>query len=338
GVIMPGEGTVQGLTEMLAWLEGQLREARDAHEALAVQVEHLRRKLANADEELEALRQAIRGFEPRLTPLRGVPEKLEELEREGEELRQEIVAARQEFDHTLRLLRAEAEYDRQERGELFRRMNDALARLERFGADVSQAQQQVAHFGQLMQTLLERQRVAEDRLEQLGLRLDRVIEVARDYETRLEETILGQLEDRLGIVFEQLRIVGEMAKRAEDAVAAISARRDRQEEILDELAAWREEHRRVEARLAALEELGDRVLGDLDKLRADLTLLEGRHQGLGERVAGIRRDIAEVIDHVRAEFQKYNQLVEKQRRLQISMLEQELRELKFHALRPPEEP
>jgi chromosome segregation ATPase len=94
----------------------------------------------------------------------------------------------------------------------------------------------------------------------------------------------------------------------------------------------------VEARLAALEELGDRVLGDLDKLRADLTLLEGRHQGLGERVAGIRRDIAEVIDHVRAEFQKYNQLVEKQRRLQISMLEQELRELKFHALRPPEEP
>ncbi|GBD24147.1 Chromosome partition protein Smc [bacterium HR29] len=335
---MPGEGTVQGLAEMLSWLEGQVRDARDAHEALAVQVEHLRRQLANADEELEALRQAFRGLEPRLAPLRGVPEKLEEMEREGEELRQEIVAARQDFEHTVRLLRAEAEYDRQERGELFRRVNDALARLERFGADVAQAQNQVAQFGQLMQTLLERQRVVEDRLEQFGLRLDRVMEVARDYETRLRDAILGEVEERLRIVFEQLRIVGEMAKRAEDVASALQARPERQEEILDELATWREEHRRVEARLAALEELGDRVLGDLDKLRADFTLLEGRHQGLGERVAGMRRDIAEIVDHVRAEFQKYNQLVEKQRRLQISMLEQELRELKFHALRPPEEP
>ncbi len=335
---MPGEGTVQGVAEMLSWLEGQLRDARDAHEALVVQVEHLRRQLANTDEELEALRQAIRGLEPRLAPLRGVPEKLEEMEREGEELRQEIVAARQDFEHTVRLLRAEAEYDRQERGELFRRVNDAMARLERFAADVAQARNQVAQFGQLMQTLLERQRVVEDRLEQLGLRLDRVIEVARDYEARLQESILAEVEERLRVVFEQLRIVGEMAKRAEDGVSAILARPDRQGEILDELAAWREEHRRVESRLASLEELGDRVLGELDKLRADLTLLEGRHQGLGERVAGIRRDIAEIVDHVRAEFQKYNQLVEKQRRLQISMLEQELRELKFHALRPPEEP
>jgi hypothetical protein len=66
-------------------------------------------------------------------------------------------------------------------------------------------------------------------------------------------------------------------------------------------------------------------------------LLEGRHAGLGERVSGIRKDIAEVVDHVRAEFAKYNQMTEKQRRKQIQVLEQELREMKFHAFRPPEE-
>lgn len=335
---MASEGTVQGLAEMLSWLEGQLRDARDAHEALATQVEHLRRQLLNAGEDVEALRQAVRGFEPRLVPLRGVPEKLEEMERESEQLRQELVSARQEFEHTTRLLGAEAEYDRQERGELVRRVNDALGRLERLTSSVAQAQQQVAQFGQLMQTLVERQRQVEDRVEEFGLRLERVIEVARDFENRVRESLLADLEERLRIVFEQLRIVGEMAKRAEDSFLALQERRDKQDEILDELATWREEHRRVETRLAALEELGDRVLGGLDKLRADYALLEGRHQGLGERVAGMRRDIAEIVDHVRAEFQKYNQLVEKQRRLQISVLEQELRELKFHALRPPEEP
>lgn len=335
---MPGERTVEGLAEMLSWLEGQIRDARDAHEALATQVEHLRRQLANTGEELERVQEAVRGLEPRLVPLRGVPGKLEEIEREGEQLRQAIVSAQQGFEQTLRLLRAEAEFDRQERAELVRRVNDALGQLERFGADVAQVQHQVAQFGQLMQTLLERQRIVEDRLDQFSLRLDRAIEVARDFETRIREAIAADEEERARVLFDQLRIVGEMAKRAEEAIGALQARRDVQEEVLDELAAWREEHRRIESRLAALEELGDRVLGDLDKLRADLTLLEGRHQGLGERVAGIRRDIAEVIDHVRAEFQKYNQLVEKQRRLQISMLEQELRELKFHAFRPPEEP
>lgn len=335
---MPGERTVEGLAEMLSWLEGQIRDARDAHEALATQVEHLRRQLSNTGEELEGVQQAVRALEPRLLPLRGVPEKLEEIEREGEQLRQAIVSAQQGFEQTLRLLRAEAEFDRQERAELVRRVNDALGQLERFGADVAQAQHQVAQFAQLMQTLLERQRIVEDRLDQFGLRLDRAIEVARDFETRIREAIAADEEERARVLFDQLRIVGEMAKRAEEAVGDLQARRDVGGEVLDELAAWREEHRRIESRLAALEALGDRVLGDIDKLRADLTLLEGRHQGLGERVAGIRRDIAEIIDHVRAEFQKYNQLMEKQRRLQISMLEQELRELKFHALRPPEEP
>jgi hypothetical protein len=73
-------------------------------------------------------------------------------------------------------------------------------------------------------------------------------------------------------------------------------------------------------------------------VHGEVTLLEGRHSGLGERVANLRKDIVEVVDHVREEFAKYNQMEEKQRRKQIQGLEQELREMKFHAFRPPEEP
>ena len=79
-------------------------------------------------------------------------------------------------------------------------------------------------------------------------------------------------------------------------------------------------------------------MAQIDKVHGEVTLLEGRHSGLGERVSNIRKDIAEVVDHVRDEFGKYNAMIEKQRRKQIAGLEQELREAKFHAFRPPEEP
>jgi len=94
----------------------------------------------------------------------------------------------------------------------------------------------------------------------------------------------------------------------------------------------------VDGRIAILEEATDKRVGQLDKMHGEIALLEGRHSGLGERVAGIRGDIAEVVDHVREEFAKYNTMMEKQRRKQIQVLEQELREMKFHAFRPPEEP
>ncbi len=129
-----------------------------------------------------------------------------------------------------------------------------------------------------------------------------------------------------------------MVKRNEDLIAGVVNQRDLRQELIDEISVWREEHGRIDGRLNTLEESVDKILGQLDRVHGEVTLLEGRHSGLGERVANIRRDIAEVVDHVREEFAKYNALMEKQRRKQIQVLEQELREMKFHAFRPPEEP
>jgi len=129
-----------------------------------------------------------------------------------------------------------------------------------------------------------------------------------------------------------------MVRRNEDVIAVVANERSLRQELLDELLVWREEHNRIDGRLNVLEELSDKVVAQIDKVHGEVTLLEGRHSGLGERVSNIRKDIAEVVDYVRDEFAKYNQMMEKQRRKQIQMLEQELRESKFHAFRPPEEP
>jgi chromosome segregation ATPase len=129
-----------------------------------------------------------------------------------------------------------------------------------------------------------------------------------------------------------------MVKRNEALIEEATAEQTLREEVLDEIKVWRDQHNRIDSRINALEELSDRVLTDIDRLHGDIALLDGRHAGLGERVAGIRKDISEVVDGVREEFTKFNQMVEKQRRKQIQVLEQELRELKFHGFRPPDEP
>ncbi len=186
--------------------------------------------------------------------------------------------------------------------------------------------------------MLERQREIEARTEQFGLRLDRSIEVNRDLEERIKQVLTADQDERFDVVFERLQVVGEMVKRNEDLIATVVNERSLRQEVLDEVSVWRQEHSRIDGRLNSLEEITEKLLGQVDKVHGEITLLEGRHSGLGERVAGIRRDIAEVVDGVRAEFAKYNQMMEKQRRKQIQVLEQELREMKFHAFRPPEEP
>ena len=235
-------------------------------------------------------------------------------------------------------MRSEAEYDRQERGEAFKRIEVATNQLGLVVADIAQVQHQTAQISQTFQTVLEAQRVVEARVEQFGLRLDRAIEVNRDLEERVKVELTGDLDDRFDVVFDRLQVVGEMVKRNEDIVAAVANERSLRQEVIDEVSVWRDEHSRIDGRLNQLEELADRLVSQVDKVHGEITLLEGRHSGLGERVSGIRRDIAEVVDHVRDEFAKYNAMMEKQRRKQIQGLEQELREMKFHAFRPPEEP
>lgn len=335
---MPGDTQAQAISEILSWLEQQLRLVRDEQAQSHGLLEQLQRQIHELREDTSATERAVREVDPKILPLKGVPEKIRELDEGAENIRQAVAANQAEIENALRLVRAEAEYDRLERAEAIRRVDTATTQLARIAADVAQTQNQGSQVAATVQTLLERQREVEAHAEQFGLRLERSIEVSRDLEERIRATIQNEQEERFDVVFERLQVVGEMVKRNEDMISATLAERSLREEVLQEIGVWRDQHSRIDARLNAIEELADKLLGTVDKLHGEITLLEGRHAGLGERVASIRRDIAEVVDHIREEFAKYNQMTEKQRRKQIQMLEQELRELKFHAFRPPEEP
>jgi chromosome segregation ATPase len=333
-----GEQQVQALGEILTWLEQQLRATREEQAKANALLDQLRRQVYETADQVSQAERALREVDPKFLPFKGVPDKIRALDESTEQLRHAITTNRADFDNALRILRAEAEADRSHRGEVFKQIELATHQLGLVIADVAQVQAQASQVAQTAQSLLERQREVEARVEQFGLRLDRSIEVHKDLEDRIRNAVFADQDDRFDVVFERLQVVGEMVKRNEDLIRAATAEQTLREEVLDQIRVWRDEHTRVDLRLNALEEVTDKFIGQLDRLHGEVVLLEGRHQGLGERVAGIRQEIAEVVDHVRGEFAKYNQMTEKQRRKQIQVLEQELREMKFHAFRPPEEP
>lgn len=335
---MPGETTSQAIGEMLTWLERQQRESREEQTRQLALIDQLRKQVQDLQEQSDANDRAVRAVEPRFGPLKGIPEKIRGLDESTEHIRQQVTGNRAELENAIRLLQAEAIHDRQERADTSRRVETTAASVGLVAADISQVQAQVGQATQAASSIIERQREVENRTQQFGLRLDRALEVNRDMEERIRTGIINDVEDRIEVVFERMQVLGEMTQRTERTLEAVASERSMRQEVLEQLGVAKDQHARLELRVAALEEVADRVLTDIAKVAGEIALLEGRHSGLGERVAGIRRDIAEVVDHVRDEFAKYNTMMEKQRRKQIQVLEQELREMKFHAFRPPEEP
>jgi chromosome segregation ATPase len=326
------------LNELIDWIETQLRTLGNEQNESFVQIDQLRRQIVGLAEQVADAERKVREVDPKLNPLKGVPDKLRAIEEDTEHIRQRLEASRTEFENNVRVLRAEVEYERQELGDVIRKSNQAADQIGLVAADAAQMQSQVGQVSHTLQTLLERQREVEAAVEQFGLRLERQIEVNRDVEERLRAEWQAYEDERIGVVLERMNVVGEMVKRNEELIEEVAQEQTLREDVMQEIAVWRDQHKRIDERLAVLESTSEEVLAEIDRLHGQAALIEGRHSGLGERVAGMRREIAEVVDHVREEFNKYNQMMEKQRRKQIQALEQELRETRFHAFRPPEEP
>src|SRR5690606_10341817 len=151
--------------------------------------------------------------DPKLQPLKGLPEKVNSMAELSEHLRQQAIAQKAEMENNLRLIRAETHYDREERAEAAKRIEQTGAQLGLALADLAQAQAQIAQVAQSAATIVDRQNEVETRVQQFGLRLERSIEVHRDLEERIFGRVTQEQEERFDIVFDRLQVIGEMVKR-----------------------------------------------------------------------------------------------------------------------------
>ena len=335
---MSSEAATQSIEETLVFLEVQLRAQRETGDALRAELTQLRRQVQSLAEQSEEAGKAVNQIEPALAPYRGLPQKVAELSRDAEQLRTALVETRDALATAERMRDAEALTSSRELREAFRsieQLGEHLDLLASEGAARETLQQQLA---QALDAFREWQREVREQSTQSELRLQRLTEVSEEVEGRVRASIESQQEHALDVVYERLQILGEIAHRAEARIEELRVERHVGEEVSEELGRRRDEYERIEARVNRVEGEIEAFPRQIEEVRGATTLLDGRHSGLSERVSLIRRDIAKVVDHVREEFVRFGELQEKSRRKQIETLEQELRELKFHGLRPPDEP
>ncbi len=335
---MSSEPALRSIEETLVLLEEETRAQRGANEALSRELLQLRRQVLAVMDQNEETRRAARQVETTVASYQGLPQKLTELAQDAEQMRTTVTETRSQMETSERTRDAEAIIAGRELRESLRRLDGLQDRVERLASEAATRESKLEQLGQSLSVLSDWQQEARQQAEQFKLRLERLTEVNDEIEGRVLAAAQQLQERPLEIVHERLQILGELAHRAEEAIESLRSEQELGVEVREEMERRRDEQERIEAQVSRLEGAVENLARALDEARGETALLDGRHSGLSERVSLIRRDISEMVDHVREEFTRFSELQERSRRRQIEGLEQELRETRFHALRPPDEP
>ena len=335
---MTSEPALRSIEETLVLLENQARAQREAGEALARELNQLRRQVEAVADQGEEQGRSTRQIETTIARYQGLPQKVTELSQDTEQIRTALTETRSALETSERTRDAEALAASRELREALRRLDGMEDRLELLTSEAATRESKLEQLGQTLSVLTDWQQEIRQQAEQFDLRLQRLTEVSEEVEARVLAAAQALQERPLEVIHERLQILGELAHRAEEAIEALQGSQELGEEVREEMGRRRDEQERIEAQVSRVEGAVDNLARQLDEARGETALLDGRHSGLSERVGLIRRDISEMVDHVREEFGRYSEMQERSRKRQIEALEQELRELKFHGLRPPDEP
>lgn len=335
---MSAEPALRPADEALAELETRLRAQQSISEDLRVELVQLRRRVeALAEQSIETER-AAQAVGPELANYRGLPARAAEMARDAEQLRTQLTETRNALATAERTRDAEALTASRELAGAVRQLERLDDRIDLLAAAAATRETQLQQLSDALAGFVEWRRETEARGEQIDLRLQRLSELAEEIEGRVLEAAAQRQERPLETIHERLQILAGMAQRAEERIEELRAERHLAVDVEKELDARRAEYERVEGRVSRAEGEMERLVRLIEEVRAATLLVEGRHTGLAERVSQIGRDIAEMVDHVRAEFERFGKMQEQSRRKQIESLEQELREMKAHGPRPPAEP
>ncbi len=335
---MSSEPALRSVEETILLLEGESRAHREANEALSREVTQLRRQLQAVIERNDEQGRATREVETALSQYQELPQRVTEIAQDAEHMRTTLTETRLALETSERTRDTESLVSGRELREALQKMDGVEERLERLTSEASVRESKLEQLGQSLSVFADWQQEARQQAEQFGLRLQRLTDVSEEVEGRVLAAAQTLQARPLEVIHERLQILGELAHRTEEAIESLQGTQQLGEDVREEIARRRDEQERVEAQVSRLEGTVTNLARQLDEAEGAATLLDGRHSGLSERVNLIRRDISEMVDHIREEFARFNEMQERSRRKQIEALEQDLREMKFHSLRPPNEP
>jgi chromosome segregation ATPase len=325
---------------MLDWLEREIHGLKETTARYGGLLDQLQAQIHDLATEISQQEGLLRQNSEQLRPLLSVPEEVRQIRELLAKLQKQIGDNRAAGEDAVRLLRAELERGRGERKELLERVE----RVERASAEIKplfdKAMNSSLKAAQASHELVSRQNEIEASQQNQSLRVERMIEVSRGIEVEVGRRLahVEELFKQDDILFERVQLLGEMTRRIEEDVDALRGQVGFRQDVIERIDMYRSEYNRLDERLAVLEALVADVEQAMRLAESTVNVIEGRHTGLSERVQNIRTEMGALVDEIGMQFDRYNKLQEKHKQRQVDDLQKELRELKYHAFKPPAEP
>lgn len=329
----------QQLAATLAWLEDTVRENKSqiarlgqALEQAQGQVWELTQRLQKAEEAAAALAHEL-GAAPRLdTELRQVADKVIRLEERAGSLEGHV-------QETTRLMQIEVEHVRAELSELIKRVDVWERPLQTWTTRLETFEEMARRGQEATTSVRQRQDDVERYVETVDQRVQRLADVLKriDSELTLLTSELEALQKREAAHNDRFQVYAEALRRLEEQLTVVAEQADARREFAEKFELHRTGIRRSEERLNLLEAMADEVRTRFDEMGRTIALMEAREGTTRERLKQLADDVAAFRAHLAEYFGKLTALEERQRRRRIEEIEREIRELKVHAYRPPEE-
>ena len=333
------ERQTAALANRVAWLEDELRDARASMTKLAQALEQSQAQVWELRGHVHHVEDGVAALVPQLAGIPGLDEQLRQLKDVIARVHEQALGTDTRLAELGRQVDSAAERERQALNELAHRLDTVerqtqgtMARFDALDEGIRRGMEAV--------TLL-RQRADEvaRTVDGLETRLARVVETGgrTDHEfSRLGGEIDG-LRKQDEVLAERIQVYTEMLKRLEGQISLVAADVLVKHDVFEQLDLSRVEIHRLEERVSIIESTADGLHDRDEETTRQVTLLEGRHKGLQERLTGLQSDFAGYRTYVNEQFQRMHQLQERLKRRQMEELERELRELRIHAFRSAED-
>ncbi len=319
--------TFQG---MLDWLESELRQLKQHVAQQSEAADQQRTHLWDLTDQVQRADSGAINLAAQISHLAGLPEEIRALRERVDRLQGILGQDREQTELLGRQVRAEMQTERDERGDLRRRMDFAEQTMQAMGEKVSLAEEVARRVQDASALQSQRLEQVDINLAALDSRLAANAETLRrmqaDARTAAAESErlsrgLGEQQDRIDRAQEAIRKLQDLAEKMQDVESRLDGTRDRLEVMRQNNDATTERSTQLASSLEALQ-------ARVEDLGRGMERQRGRADQQERAMQDLRLLTEDVRDLASRESERLLTFQEKIRRRQIQDLEQELRDIK----------
>lgn len=325
------------LSGAVRWLEDEQRQVK-AHSAKLQQlIDQLQAQVWDQAERLRLAEEALTAAQAQISRLSRLEDETRQVRDLLGRLQSNFGEAAEKQGETMRLWQAEIEHERQDRGELQKKLGTTADAMEKVGARAQSVEEALRRQQESLLALRQSTADLTQRAEGLESRAAQSLEQHKRWQNDISrmDRELESFHEQVNLILERLRLLAEQLKRLEEQMGAVLAEEAARRSLEERVEVGRAERERLERKGAELEQTLSHHEERLEEHAHLLTQLDGKGKGTADRLTELREQFWDLRQQVLERLSQLTQLGEEQKRRQIAELEQQIREMKHWVANPP---